>query len=350
MKRKAVRKRALRVSLLAGNLIVLGAVATFVLQTSGTGSTTTANSLLTQNESAPAAVNPLDELSSTDIALTIARMNNLPESTAITNQADSQASELTMAPTTNNVISKPQVVSTALKSKADIQNYTTKEGDTISSIATQFGVTSDSIRWSNAITGDTITSGVSLTVPPINGIVHTVKDGDTPDSLAAKYKANKEQIIAYNDAEISGLVVGTKVIIPNGTITAPAPVARVAASNSMATGYAWGGAAIYGYNGYDYGYCTWYVANRISVPSNWGNANTWDNIAPLDGWIVSSTPRAGAIGQTDRGSFGHVAYVEAVSEDGSMIKYSDMNGLAGWGRTGYSDWVPASKFPKYIYR
>jgi len=34
-----------------------------------------------------------------------------------------------------------------------------------------------------------------------------------------------------------------------------------------------------------------------------------------------------------------------------MIKYSDMNGLAGWGRVGYSDdWVPASKFPHYIYR
>jgi surface antigen len=65
---------------------------------------------------------------------------------------------------------------------------------------------------------------------------------------------------------------------------------------------------------------------------------------------VSSTPRVGAIGQSDGGYFGHVAYVEAVSDDGTMIKYSDMNGLAGFGRVGYSDWVSASKFPKYIYR
>jgi surface antigen len=92
------------------------------------------------------------------------------------------------------------------------------------------------------------------------------------------------------------------------------------------------------------------VANRIGVPGNWGNANTWDNYASLSGWIVSSTPVPGAIAQTDRGFEGHVAYVEAVSEDGTMIKYSDMNGVAGWGRVGYSDWVPISRYPHYIYR
>jgi surface antigen len=106
---------------------------------------------------------------------------------------------------------------------------------------------------------------------------------------------------------------------------------------------------IYGYNGYDYGYCTWYVANRISVPANWGNANTWDNLAPASGWTVSHAPRAGGIAQSNRGAFGHVAYVEAVSPDGTMIKYSDMNGIAGFNRVGYSDWVPASKFNNYIY-
>jgi surface antigen len=333
---------------LAGNVVVLAAVAVFVLHSPNSSVTT--NSLVTQRQATAGAVNPLDQLSSTDIALTIARLNNLPEATAITNQADSQASELTMAPTSNNVIAKPQVVSTALKSRADIQSYTTVAGDTIPTVASKFGVTSDSIRWSNAISGDAVAANVVLTIPPVNGIVYTVKAGDTPDTLAAKFKANKDQIIAYNDAEINGLVAGTKIIVPNGVQAAPAVAPRIAASTNV-TSYAFGGtSAIYGYNGYDFGYCTWYVANRISVPSNWGNANTWDNLAPLDGWTVSTTPRAGAIGQTDRGSEGHVAYIEAVSDDGTMIKYSDMNGLAGWGRVGNSDWVSAAKFPHFIYR
>ncbi|MDB5185119.1 MAG: hypothetical protein JWN38_927 [Candidatus Saccharibacteria bacterium] len=343
-----MRKRAVRATLLAGNLAILIAVAAFILH--NPNSAAGSSSILSQRDTASDVSNPLDQLSSTDIALTVARMNNMPETTAITNQADSQASELTMAPTVNNVVSKPQVVSTALKSQADIQSYTTVTGDTISSIATKFGVTSDSIRWSNSLTGDTVAAGVNLTIPPVNGIVYTVKAGDTADSLATKFKASKDQIIAYNDAELKGLSAGEKIIIPNGT----QPIAAVAAvrtsSTSASAAYPWGGTAIYGFNGYDYGYCTWYVANRIAVPSNWGNANTWDNLAPLDGWTVSTVPRAGAIGQTDRGSEGHVAYIEAVSDDGTMIKYSDMNGLAGWGRVGNSDWTPVSKFQHFIYR
>jgi surface antigen len=108
--------------------------------------------------------------------------------------------------------------------------------------------------------------------------------------------------------------------------------------------------AQYGSNGYDFGYCTYYAAARSGAPSNWGNANTWAYYAALSGWTVSSAPRVGAIAQTSRGYLGHVAIVEAVSADGSQMKYSDMNGLAGWGRVGYSDWVSSSYFEHYIYR
>ena len=66
---------------------------------------------------------------------------------------------------------------------------------------------------------------------------------------------------------------------------------------------------------------------------------------------MSTTPKVGAIAQTDARGWGHVGYVEAVSPDGTMIKYSDMNGLAGFNRVGYSDWVPAlSKYQRFIYR
>ena len=346
LRRRAVRRRAVRIALLTGNVLILAIILAFVLQNPRT-TATSRSAVGTPNTQA--VVNPLDQLSSADIALTVARLNNLPETTAINNQADSQAAELTMAPTTDTVVSKPQVVATALKSRSDIKTYKTQSGDTISSLATKFGVTSDSIRWSNSLVGDAVAAGVNLTIPPVTGIVYTVKTGDTVDSLATKYKASKDQIIAYNDTEIAGLTIGEQIIIPNGALAAPILVRAAAASSS--TGFAWGGGApIYGYNGYDYGYCTWYVASRIAVPSNWGNANTWDNYAPQSGWTVSSTPRAGAIAQSDKGYEGHVAIVEAVSDDGSQMKYSDMNGLAGFGRVGYSGWVSASYFPHYIYR
>jgi len=246
------------------------------------------------------------------------------------------------------MVAKPQVVTAGLKSNADIQSYKTVAGDTVLTLAQKFGVTSDSLRWSNNLLSDSLTPGSSVLVPPVNGIVYKVQVGDTVDMLAQKYSTTKDKITAFNDAEIKGLAVGTNIVIPDGIKAAPITAAQIARAAPTAAALAWGGAPIYGYNGYDYGYCTWYVANRISVPANWGDAHTWDNSAAASGWNVSNTPHPGSIAESDRGAFGHVAYVEAVSPDGTMIKYSDMNGLAGFGRVGYSDWTPIAHFSHYI--
>lgn len=348
MRRKTVRRRAIRFGLLASNVVVLAVIVGFVVHNPQSDSFAAPSLLNGSVSGASEAANPLDEVSSADIALTVARVGSLSEATAISNQAQSQAAEVAQATSTNNVTSKPQVVATALKSSADIKDYVVAAGDNVSTIATKFGVTSESIRWSNSLTGDAVTAGTKIVIPPVSGIVYVVRAGDTPDSLAGKFRANKEKIIAYNDAEIKGLTVGQRIIIPDGSQAASA-VARVAAAPARG-GFAWGTAPMYGYNGYDYGYCTWYVANRLGVPGNWGNANTWAYYAPSSGWSVSKTPVAGGIGQSMSGYFGHVVVIEAVSADGTMIKYSDMNGLAGWGRVGYSDWVSASRFSNYIYR
>lgn len=340
----------MRYSLLAGNVALLAVISFMVLHNpKSSGASTPA---ILSSASADTTANPVDQLSSADIALTVARLNGLPETTAITNQAQSQAAEVTSTSTSDNVIAKPQVVATTLKSKADIQHYTTQPGDTVASVAAKFGVSSDSIRWSNNFAGDGVPIGVSIVIPPVNGIVYTVKAGDTADSLAARYHANRDQILAYNDGEISGLKVGEQIIIPNAVQSGTPAAAANASTATASAGFPWGGGApVYGgYNGYDYGYCTWYVANMLPVPNNWGNANTWDNLARVSGWTVSGRPQAGAVAQSNRGYYGHVALVQEVSADGTMIKYSDMNGLAGFGRVGYSGWTPISHFDNYIYR
>ncbi len=299
------------------------------------------------------AADALDKLSASDIASHIASITQVDEYKAVTNHADSINLQLAVVPADTAVASKPQVVSTDLKSKKDIQSYTTVEGDTIPTVAAKFGVSSDSVRWSNGITGDVVPSGKQLLMPPkgINGIVYSVKAGDNVDTLTEKYKGNKELLISMNDAEVGGLKEGDRIIIPDGVIKPP-PVQYIAPqANSAPAGFAFGNTPIYGRNGYDYGFCTWYAANRVSVPANWGNAHTWASGARASGWQVSDTPRVGAVAWTRSGYLGHVGVVEAVSEDGSQIKYSDMNGLAGWGRVGYSGWVPVhSVFQKFIYQ
>jgi LysM repeat protein len=267
---------------------------------------------------AASAAKPLDTLSSAQIALTAAQMANMPELTVIRNQADSDSLVLSVVPNDSTALAKPQLVSTAQKSKQDIIHYVTKDGDSVDTLSTKFNVSANSIRWSNNVSGSGLAANLKLAIPPVNGIVYTVKSGDTPAGLASRYQADESQIISVNDAEIGGLKPGEQIIIPNGKI---APAVTVSS-----------------------------YTRGVSVPTNWGNANTWDDYARLSGWTVSSRPVAGAIAQSDSMSYlGHVAYVEAVSPDGSMMKYSDMNGIKGWGRVGYSDWVPVSMFQHYLY-
>jgi len=344
LKHKSLRKRAVRYGLIFANIVVLGAVVAFVAGSSHSDHTLKANAIGADRD---AVTNPVDGLTSYDIAANVARMTSLPESVAIDSQAQSAKVALAVSASDTNVVSKPQIVATSLKSRKDIQTYTVLTGDTVPSIAQKFGITSDSIKWSNNLKSDAVALGTQLTIPPVNGVVYTVASGDTVQSLATKYKASADQIIVYNDTELSGLQVGMQIIIPNGQIQAVAAATTSRTSSLLGSGSF---VAQYGSNGYDYGYCTYYAAARSGAPSNWGNANTWAYYAALSGWTVSSSPQVGAIGQTSSGYLGHVAIVEQVSADGSQIIYSDMNGLSGWGRVGTSGWVSASHFEHYIYR
>jgi surface antigen len=155
-----------------------------------------------------------------------------------------------------------------------------------------------------------------------------VRSGDSPASLARRFNVSADQIIRFNDAELTGLTTGERIVIPGGTI-------RGGGSRPYYASFAFGNTAIYGYNGYVPGYCTWYVANkRIQIgrplPANMGNAYRWDNVAAAAGYRVDHVPESGAavVTKTDY-SPGHVAYVEQVyyNADGSLssVLISEMN-------------------------
>lgn len=343
------KRRIARYSLLGINIALLGGAVFFVTSLNNTASVTPQTALVVGANGSERVSNPLDQLSSTEVAVHVSRMTQLETAIAVTNQADSVSSQSSVVAQDDALVSKPQIMSTDIKTKDDIVTYTVESGDSIGDLATRFGITSDSIRWSNDISSwQQLRAGQELVIPPINGIVHTVGSDDTPESLAERFQADKVQIVRFNDAELDGLRVGEMIVIPNGELQQQVRAASV----SYYGGFSFGTSAVYGYNGYVPGYCTFYVANRVSVPTNWGNARNWAAGARATaGWTVDSTPRPGSIAQTTHMHWlGHVAVVEEVSEDGSEIRYSDMNGLAGFNRVGTSDWVPASTYQAYIHR
>lgn len=344
---KKSRKRLIRYGIVTANIVLLVGVIAFVANSSSSGQVNKQSALAMASEETSA--NPLDELSSADIAAHVANITQLDEARSVATNADSVNAQLTISPADDKVIAKTQVVATTSKSYRDIKQYTVQPGETLTSIAEKFGVTSNTLRWSNGLSGNTIDPGKQIVVPPINGLVYEVKSGDTPDSLAIKFNSSKQAIVEFNDAEVSGLVVGQKIMIPDGV----QPVTRTALVG--ASGFAWGGySPVYGGNGYDYGYCTWWAATRRAqagrpVPSNLGNASTWKVLGQRAGLGVGNAPAAGAVIWTPpRDYYGHVGYVEAVNPDGSVV-VSEMN-VAGWGRVSSKTLTPAQAAAySYIY-
>ena len=322
-------RKVVRYTLVSLNVLLLVAIAWFTLGPTHKGQPLGRQGVVLALGNL--ATEPLDQLSSADIAVQAARVTALAETVAVINQADSVKAELAVASSSTTVVAKPQLVTTPFKSRK-IETYLVKKGDTVAKIAARFGVTSDTIKWSNGLRDNLVTPGITLFIPWQDGIVYTVLLHDTVQSLARKFNARADLIMEFNDIELTGLKVGRRILIPNGTLPAPTFL------------------FLGGSNGYIRGWCTWYAASRVPVPPNWGNANTWDNSARAAGWRVSKVPVKGAIAQTDYGWAGHVAIVEDVSADGTQIKYSDMNGLAGFNRVGYSGWVSSTRFQNYIYR
>lgn len=81
---------------------------------------------------------------------------------------------------------------------------------------------------------------------------------------------------------------------------------------------------------YAWGNCTyWAFAERLwandPIPTTWGNANTWDNNAIADNYVVNHTPSVGAVYQTDAGLLGHVAYVSALDGKNGDWTITEMN-------------------------
>jgi surface antigen len=235
----------------------------------------------------------------------------------------------------------------------DIMIYKVKDGDTLGSLSQKFSITTDTIKWANGIEDEnSIKPGAELTILPVNGIIHTVVESDSLDGIAGRYQATASLIESFNGLSGKLPAAGTKLIVPDGVkVAAPAAVAaRIATATGNGGSNAFtvpgfSGPGSFG-NSYAYGYCTWYVASRRSVPGNWGNAYTWYGAAQRSGYGTGSAPRVGAVAW-ERSN--HVAYVESVNGDGT-VTVSEMNYWSnggGWGRRSYRT-TPASHF-LYIY-
>lgn len=105
-------------------------------------------------------------------------------------------------------------------------------------------------------------------------------------------------------------------------------------------------------NLYDWGQCTYHVFDRRAqigqpISTYWWNADHWAANAAADGYTVDHNPTTGSIMQNFEGPVGHVAFVERVNYDGSIL-ISEMNYNTPPGQQDYRT-IPASIASSYNY-
>jgi surface antigen len=284
----------------------------------------------------------VDQLVATNIAAGIAERAELPIAPNVANLSVSLSAESELAQSSNNVVSKPQIVQPTADGR-DVRKYATKAGDTVQTVAHSFGVSPDTVKWANNLASDAIEAGKQLTIPPVDGILYVVRDGDTVDSIAAKYQADKSRVVSFNDLELGGLAPGKTIVIPGGVLPSNERPGYVDPRSASRQGSYNGGystvnsqiARASAGNRYAFGNCTWYAYERRlqlgrPVGSFWGNAATWSMYARAAGYLVDNNPSVGAVMQNG-GGYGHVAIVESVNSDGS-ITISEMNFAGNFNR------------------
>jgi len=108
--------------------------------------------------------------------------------------------------------------------RTEVVEYTVATGDSVFGIAQSFNLHPETILWANYDqlndSPDMLNPGMTLNVPPVNGVYYQWQEGDTFESVATKFEASAEDILGWegNNFDLTNPQVepGAWIMIPNG--------------------------------------------------------------------------------------------------------------------------------------
>lgn len=117
------------------------------------------------------------------------------------------------------------------KPRDQVITYAVEKGDTLAKIAEKFGVSIDTIKWANDLKRDSLSVSQELKIPPVTGIVHKVREGETIYSISKKYKTDAQKIVNFpfndfSDLDTFALNVGQTLVVPDGVQPAAPAIVR----------------------------------------------------------------------------------------------------------------------------
>jgi murein DD-endopeptidase MepM/ murein hydrolase activator NlpD len=108
--------------------------------------------------------------------------------------------------------------------RQDVELYSVEKGDSVFGIASFYSITPETVLWSNYDTlkdnPHAISVGMELKIPPINGVYYQWEQGDSFESVAAKFEIDASEILGWggNKIDLTNPEVepGSYVMIPGG--------------------------------------------------------------------------------------------------------------------------------------
>ncbi|ARQ07931.1 LysM peptidoglycan-binding domain-containing protein [Macrococcoides canis] len=281
-------------------------------------------------------------------------LNNLSSNLIFPNQSLQVSGSVsnTTRPTAVQTVNRPAVQS------GSGNTYTVVSGDSLSLIANRYNTSVNEIMRLNNLTGYLIfpgqrlkvsgsatTTAVSTATRPTavsttRAASHVVQPGEYLSLIANRYGITVAQLKSLNGLTSDLIFPNQRLVVKGNAVQSTTAVRPVVSRAPVSTTVASFATPVFAHaNLYDYGQCTWYVFNKRAsvgkgISTYWWHARNWANGAIKDGYTVNRTPAYGAIAQTSDGYYGHVAFVERVNGDGTIL-VSEMNYATGVGVVGY---------------
>lgn len=121
--------------------------------------------------------------------------------------------------------------------ESNVRLYTVVEHDDIIKISKKYNIAADVILWSNGLTmNDTLVEGQQLKIPPVSGVVHTLRPGETVSDIAKKYNVSVGDILSANNiSDARKIQDGTRLMIPGAVIAEPVVEKKTTTTQKQST-------------------------------------------------------------------------------------------------------------------
>ncbi len=137
-------------------------------------------------------------------------MHNFVENSTASQIYEEEALALIMIAEGGTLFSKP----------VEFIDYTVQSGDSIHSISNRFGLNNVStlIGINEIDNVRLLRSGQKITVPSVDGLMYSVKKGDSLETIAKNYSVTIEEILDVNELDSSVIHVGDMLFVPGAQL------------------------------------------------------------------------------------------------------------------------------------